>query len=388
MVHALALGWDVALGAGLLAIAAIAAAARLWRLTRRARAALRELHESRERYRAVAAHLPDVSVLAFDRDLRFTLVEGAALERHGWRREELEGRLVEDAVPPERAARLVPLFRAALTGAATSTEMQGVRGGDYLVDIVPVRDARGAVVAGMTVLRDVTERKVLESRQELLGAVMTQLADSLRICDGAGNLLRFDEGERRLGTPEDHRGVDPLDWPEHLGVTEVDGVPATAARLPLYRALHGETVEGAELVTTGGRRLVVSARPVSGRDGQSLGAVGAGVDVTDQREVLSRLRESEQRYRTVVQGVRDTVFQTDLTGRWTFLGGGFKTATGYEPAAIVGRPCWEIVHPEDRITHARAFGPLISGETGFIRHRHRVVIASGAVRWAEARAQL
>ncbi len=46
------------------------------------------------------------------------------------------------------------------------------------------------------------------------------------------------------------------------------------------------------------------------------------------------------------------------------------------------------MHPEDRITHARAFGPLISGEVGFIRHRHRVVTASGAVRWAEARAQL
>ncbi len=101
----------------------------------------------------------------------------------------------------------------------------------------------------MNVLRDVTERKVLESRQELLGAVMSQLAGSLRICDGDGNLLRFDEGERRLGTPEGDRGVDPLDWPEHLGVTEVDGRPATAARLPLYRALHGETVEGAELVT-------------------------------------------------------------------------------------------------------------------------------------------
>ena len=46
------------------------------------------------------------------------------------------------------------------------------------------------------------------------------------------------------------------------------------------------------------------------------------------------------------------------------------------------------MHPEDRIAHARAFGPLISGETAFVRHRHRVVTASGAVRWAEVRAQL
>jgi diguanylate cyclase (GGDEF)-like protein len=55
---------------------------------------------------------------------------------------------------------------------------------------------------------------------------------------------------------------------------------------------------------------------------------------------------------------------------------------------MTGRPCWDVVHPEDRMTHARAFGPLITGEVAFVRHRHRVVTASGAVRWAEARAQL
>ena len=150
--------------------------------------------------------------------------------------------------------------------------------------------------------------------------------------------------------------MDPLDWPRHLGVAEVDGQPATAASVPLYRALHGEVVEDAEVVTEDGRRLHVTARPVVGPDGESIGAVGAGVDVTEQREALGRARESERRYRTVVDGVRDTVFQTDLEGRWTFLGGGFEHATGYDAAAMTGRRCWDIVHPEDRMTHARAFG--------------------------------
>ncbi len=388
MTHAIAVGWDVAIVAAVIALAAAAIAVRLWHVTRRAEAAAAELHASRERYRALASHLPDVSVLVFDRELRFTLVEGAALEHHGWRRDELEGRLVTEAVPAERAAELVPLYRAALAGTTTTTEMHGVRGGDYHLDIVPVRDAAGAIVGGMNVLRDVTERKVLEGREALLGAVMAELADTLRICDQYGNLLRFAEDDRRLGTAPADRGVDPLDWPRHLGVAEVDGQPATAASVPLYRALHGELVEGAEVVTESGRRLHVTARPVVGPEGESIGAVGADVDVTEQREALGRARESERRYRTVVDGVRDTVFQTDLEGRWTFLGGGFEHATGYDAAAMTGRRCWDIVHPEDRTTHARAFGPLISGESAFVRHRHRVVTAAGAVRWAEVRAQL
>ena len=388
MTLALALGWDVAALAGALALAAAATAVHLWRLTRRAGAAMAALHTSRERYRALAAHLPDVSVLVFDRDLRFTLVEGAALARHGWRREELEGRLVAEAVPPARAAELLPLYRDALAGTPRSGAMRGVRGGDYRFDIVPVRDAAGAIVGGMNVVRDVTERKLLEGRQELLGAVMAQLAGSLLICDQDGNLLRFDERERRLGTVDDDRGVDPLDWPAHLGVREVDGRTASAAGVPLYRALHGAAVDGAEVVTDGGRLLHVTARPVAAPDGSSLGAVAASVDVTEHRTAVTLMRESERRYRSVVDGVRDTVFQTDLDGRWTFLGGGFEAATGYRAAELAGRLCWDIVHPEDRVAHARAFGPLLSGECGFVRHRHRVVTASGAVRRAEVRAQL
>jgi diguanylate cyclase (GGDEF)-like protein/PAS domain S-box-containing protein len=217
---------------------------------------------------------------------------------------------------------------------------------------------------------------------------MAELADSLRIADGDGNLLRFDETERRLGTAAADRGVDPLDWPGHLGIVEVDGEPASAASLPLYRALQGEAVDAAELVTAAGRRLHVSARPVVGADGGGLGAVGAEVDVTEQHEALERLRESERRYRTVVGGVRDTVFQTDLEGRWTFLGGGFEHATGYRASDMTGERCWDIVHPDDRLAHARAFAPLVAGEVAFVRHRHRVVTASGAMRWAEARAQL
>jgi diguanylate cyclase (GGDEF)-like protein/PAS domain S-box-containing protein len=388
VIHAIALGWDAAAVAATLALGAIAAALRLWRASARASAAAAELHASRERYRALAAHLPDVSVLVFDRDLRYTLAEGGALRRHGWRREELEGRLITEVLPPERARRLIPLYRAALAGRASTTELRGIRGGEYHLDVVPVRDAGGTVVAGMNVLRDITERKVLEGHQELLFAMTAELAGSLWISDGQGNLLRFDDEQRRLGTTAPDHGVDPLDWPAHLGVVEVDGRPATAATLPLYRALHGEVVEAAELLSAAGRRLHVSARPVVGAAGERLGAVSAGVDVTEHHEALSRLRESERRYRTVVGGVRDTVFQTDLEGRWTFLGGGFEQATGYAAAELTGARCWDIVHPDDRLTHPRAFAPLIAGETSFVRHRHRVVTASGVVRWAEVRAQL
>ncbi len=56
------------------------------------------------RYEALAGHLPDVSVLVYDLDLRILLLEGGAVQAHGWRREEFEGRTLPDVVP-RRAAR-------------------------------------------------------------------------------------------------------------------------------------------------------------------------------------------------------------------------------------------------------------------------------------------
>ena len=226
--------------------------------------------------------------------------------------------------------------------------------------------------------RDAEQRRALEQRHELLRAVLSELSGDVVACDASGRLL--------LGSEADE-GVDPLDWAQHLGIVAIDGRPPTPADVPLYRALHGATVEHAELTVSrdgGLRTLHVTARPVAER----LGAVMTVADVTEMRATQARLRESEERYRTVIEGVRDTVFQTDLSGRWRFLGGGFEAATGFRPEEMVGRLCWDLVHPDDRTAHARAFAPLAAGDVSFIRHRHRVVTATGAVRWAEARAQL
>ena len=111
-------------------------------------------------------------------------------------------------------------------------------------------------------MRDITERKVLEGRQELLGAVMAELAESLQISDEDGNLLRFDERERRLGTSQKTTAASTRSTgPPTSASVAVDGRPAAAADVPLYRALHGAGVDGAEVVTDDERLLHVTARP-------------------------------------------------------------------------------------------------------------------------------
>ena len=54
----------------------------------------------------------------------------------------------------------------------------------------------------------------------------------------------------------------------------------------------------------------------------------------------------------------------------------------------LGRPAFEVVHPDDRPAQARAFAPLLAGEVDTVHLRHRYLTAEDVTRWAEVRAKL
>jgi len=373
------------------ALALIAVALHAWRLRGRLAAA----QGAAARYEALAAHLPDISVLLYDRDLRFTLLDGAAMQTHGWRRQDIEGRLIAEVFPPGRRDELIEHCRVALRGESSTHDWVSVRDAArrYRNVHVPLRDARGAVVGGMMVVRDVTEsdalRHAVDAQQAFLSGVLAQLTDHIVACDADGRLVVVDEAV--LGPADPDMG--PLDWPEYFNLRGPDGrTPVLPGDVPLFRALQGDVITDVELtVAQPGhpvRQLLTSARPVLDAEGRTVGALATGIDVTDRRETESRLRASEERYRSVVESVEDIVFQTDLNGRWTFLNESWTRWSGIRVQDGLGTFAHELVHPGDRAVHAGTFAPLVAGEVDGVRLRHRYLTADGVTRWAEVRATL
>ena len=219
--------------------------------------------------------------------------------------------------------------------------------------------------------------------------MIEHLSDHVVACDASGRLLIVNAAARR---PVPGADLDPLDSPRHFGLSRPDGVtPLPAAEVPLFRALHGEVIRDVDVAVstpgTGLRRMLVSGRPVLDDQGRTLGAVVSGVDVTGVRDTEERLRESEERYRSVVESVGDTVFQADLRGRWVFLNESWARWTGVPVAEALG-PSVADVHPDDRAAHTRAFVPLLAGEVDSVRLRHRYITADDVTCWAEVRASL
>jgi PAS domain S-box-containing protein len=116
------------------------------------------LERAKSRYQTLAENFPDGGVFLFDADLRFVLAGGTGIEAAGLSAAEFEGSTPYDVFSEEVATRLAQHFRRALEGHHDTFDLT-YRDRHYRVQTVPVRDDDGAVVSGMAVSQDVTERR-------------------------------------------------------------------------------------------------------------------------------------------------------------------------------------------------------------------------------------
>ncbi|MEM9666438.1 MAG: PAS domain-containing protein, partial [Bacteroidota bacterium] len=101
-------------------------------------------------YATLARHIPGGTVMVFDRDLRFTHVDGDDVQVREVLKEMLEGERMPEILPPELAQRLEPLFHQALSGHDVQDHMD-VMGQDMDLRVLPLRSQAGRVEAAMMI---------------------------------------------------------------------------------------------------------------------------------------------------------------------------------------------------------------------------------------------
>lgn len=98
------------------------------------------------------------------------------------------------------------------------------------------------------------------------------------------------------------------------------------------------------------------------------------------------LRESEKKYRSVVENVREVIFQTNATGDWTFLNPAWTTLTGFTVEESLGTNFLNYIHPEDKLTSEELWESLINGGQESCRHEMRFLTKFGQSFWVEIHA--
>jgi PAS domain S-box-containing protein len=130
-------------------------------------------------------------------------------------------------------------------------------------------------------------KQALHGERAFLGAVLEAIEDGIVACDADGALTLLNRASREFhGLPPDATPVGH--WNETHQLRRPDGSVLAAEQTPLWRALNGEHVRGAELVIApagGGQRTVVaSGRPLYDGRGRKLGAFVSMHDLTARHE--------------------------------------------------------------------------------------------------------
>ncbi|MGE5619513.1 MAG: PAS domain S-box protein [Sphingomonadaceae bacterium] len=311
---------------------------------RRARSALRE---SEARFRRLTENAPDI---IFRYDLRprpqFSYISPASTRILGFSPEELYA-------DPELALRSVreddrAMFRRLLAGDFLSqTVVIGHRHKEghpvwLEVSTVPIHDASGDLVGIEGVSRDVTERQLAEEglreTRNYLEKLFNYANAPIIVWDPDFKITRFNHAfERLTGHSAD----------EVIGRKLEILFPETSRRESLAkiaRTLSGEYWESVEipiLRKDGDVRLALwnSANIYAGDGKTLLATIAQGQDITERKRAEEALRESEERYRLLVDGAKGyAIFMLDPQGRVASWGTGAERVNGYLAEEVLGQP--------------------------------------------------
>lgn len=85
-------------------------------------------------------------------------------------------------------------------------------------------------------------------------------------------------------------------------------------------------------------------------------------DVSERIKAQEALRESEDRYRGLVEAAQIIIFGVNSLGACSSLNPAFEAVTGWTREAWLGRPFADLVHPDDRGVTNEAFAQSLRGE--------------------------
>jgi PAS domain S-box-containing protein len=214
-----------------------------------------------------------------------------------------------------------------------------------LVSSAPIRDADGRVVGAVGVGRDITERKRAEE------AVIRAKEEWERTFNAVTDYIAILGKEHRITRM--NRAMAGL-----LG-----RAPEEVLGRPCYQVVHGldeapDFCPHSKAVATGreqfqevqefGKIFAVSVSPLFGPDRELLGSVHVARDITEEKMAAEALRESEARYRSLVELSPDAVL-VHMGGAYAYANPAAARLFGAAaPEEMLGLNVLELIPPDYR----------------------------------------
>jgi PAS domain S-box-containing protein len=326
----------------------------------------------------------DIILLA-DENLRFVEANDAALRAYGYTRDEmLQLRIPDLIAPQDRANYEAHITTLRESGHFMREALHRRKDGSLLPLEIGVQTI---AVEGhqyiQSIARDISERKQAEEalarERNLLRTLIESIPDAIYVKDSASRFLVANQASLRgMGAEKegDILGKSDLDYyPRELAERYYADEQALLAR--------GEALINQEepFVSAAGEQRWVAATkaPLRDSEGRIAGLVGINRDITEQRRAAEALRESEEKYRLVVENASEAIYVIQ-EGAFVFANASFARAAGVSAAELVGRPMSEFNPAEERAFQMDRHLRTLAGEVPTGQRELRVQLP-GRERW-------
>jgi len=320
---------------------------------RQAEQALHEAHDLNEQIITSATE----GILVCGRDLRVISWNPFMEEISGLPASAVIGQGPTDPVPFLEEEGVYPLLERALAGEVVTTPdyryelPHSSRAGWATSQYVPLRSASGEITGVLGMVFDITDRKEAEL------ALVQERNLAQEYLDTAGvMMIVLNRGQRIMAINRQGRqilecGDEPLiglNWAEQF-------LPEDQQEI--FSGLFAESMTGQDepvpyhqgaIITRTDRRRVIGWRTslLKNSQGQTIGLLCSGEDITERIQAEAALRESEERYRQLVETSPDAVL-VHQDGGILYANAAAAHLLGFEsPGALVGCNWFDYLCPE------------------------------------------
>ena len=348
------------------------------------------LQESEERYRALFDRSLDL-VYIFDFEGRFIDANAAALNRLGYTKEEIHSLnftslLSEDQLPIAFKS-LQEIRETGIQKNPTELRLRHKNDSDVYVESQgSIIISNGAPVAIQAIARDITERKQAEEElrrsEEKYRNIIENMQDGYFELDLAGNFTFVNDAEcRNIGYSKE----------ELIGMNNRRYQDETAAQkmYQLFSRVYktGEPVKASdvEIIRRDGTKGFneISTSLIRDAEGKPIGFRGISRDITERKQMEENIRQSEERYRSIIEEMGEWYFETDLAGNITFFNDILSDVLGYSQKELTGLNFRSFIKKEESESVYRIFNQVYKTGKPSKNYHYDFFKADGTITFAE-----